>query len=84
MGWTLRSGKRAAYMDGLSDAAWVAGQFKEMRDADPALRFRAGGWLWVGGEFLVRDSQVVWCRRMRNYRGHVEVDVLKRLLGCED
>jgi len=84
MGWTLRTGKRVAYMEGISEVEWLKGQLKEMKETDKSLRFRGGNWIWVGGEFLVRDSEVVWCRRMRNVRGHVEVDSLKRLLGCED
>jgi hypothetical protein len=84
MGWSLRKGKPVAYMEGISDFEWIKGQLKEMKETDKALRFRGGRWIWVGGEFFIRDSEVVWCRRMKNYRGHVEVDSLKKLLGCED
>jgi hypothetical protein len=37
----------------------------------------------MGGEFLIREGSVVWCHRMSSYRGHAEMEVVKRLLGVE-
>lgn len=40
--------------------------------------------LWVGGEFLFRDQEVAWCHRMKTYRGHAEIDVVKKILEVEE
>lgn len=56
--------------------------------------WRGGDYRQVGGEFLFEVSggdaaeegaaKAVWCSRMRNTRGHVEVDVLRRILGLAE
>lgn len=42
---------------------------------------RGGNPTQVGGEFLFEDGQVIWCSRMKNYRGHSEIKTLRTLLG---
>lgn len=84
MGWTLKTGKRVEYMGGVSEFQWVAGQLRQVRETERHLRFKGGNWLWVGGEFMVEGGEVRWCRRMRNYRGHSDVEIVRKLLGVED
>lgn len=84
MGWTFKAGKKVEYMEGISEVQWIAGQLRQVRETQRDLRFKGGNWLWVGGEFLVEGGQVVWCRRMRDYRGHSDVEAVRRLLGVED
>jgi len=42
-----------------------------------------GNVLQIGGEFLFQDGQVVWGHRMKNMRGHADMDVIKRILEIE-
>lgn len=42
---------------------------------------RGGNPTQIGGEFLFEGGQVVWCHRMRDYRGHSEIGTLRTLLG---
>lgn len=43
-----------------------------------------GGNIWqLGGEFLMEQGQVVWCHRMRHFRNHAEVPVLRKLLELD-
>jgi hypothetical protein len=44
---------------------------------------RGGNPMQIGGEFLFENGQVVWCHRMRDYRGHAEIETLRRLVGLE-
>jgi hypothetical protein len=44
---------------------------------------RGGNPMQVGGEFLFEEGRVVWCHRMRDYRGHAEIGELRRLIGLE-
>lgn len=37
-----------------------------------------------GGEFLWVGGEVKWCHRMRDSTGHVDVDVLRRILGLSE
>ncbi|KAK5107970.1 hypothetical protein LTR62_000515 [Meristemomyces frigidus] len=83
--------QRPQYMKDISAAAWGTGQIKQMRAAvrDPdgvRLRdlVRGGNPLQIGGEFLLEDGEVVWCHRMRNYRNHAEVSVLRKLLELDE
>jgi hypothetical protein len=46
--------------------------------------FRGGNLMQIGGEFLFEDGQVLWCHRMRHYRNHAEVPVLRKLLDLDD
>ncbi|KIW09220.1 uncharacterized protein PV09_00147 [Verruconis gallopava] len=84
MKWVLRPGKNPQYMKGISSKAWVMSQVEEMNSIDERLKYRGGHMLWVGGEFLFRQSEVVWCHRMKTYRGHSEVDVIKKVLEIDE
>lgn len=84
MKWVLKPGKNPDYMKGISSKAWVMSQVDEMNNIDERLKYRGGHMLWVGGEFLFRDSEVVWCHRMKTYRGHAEIDVVKKILEVEE
>jgi hypothetical protein len=84
MGWTLSPGKRVSYMNNINEVEWLAGQFKQVAKTERNLRLKGGNWLWVGGEFLVKENRVAWCRRMRNFRGHSDVKMVMRLLGAEE
>ncbi|TKA73065.1 hypothetical protein B0A55_09501 [Friedmanniomyces simplex] len=82
---------RPEYMKDISAPAWLAGQVTTIRKslADPeGIRkrdvWRGGNPMQIGGEFLFEDGEVVWCHRMRGYRGHAEVRVLRGLLGLEE
>lgn len=46
--------------------------------------FKGGNMLQIGGEFLFRDGEVEWCHRMKNYRGHADIQVLRRVLEIDD
>lgn len=91
MSWTVRPGARVDYMNYSSEWSWVSGQVKQLRDIDKdkmdrdgqRLKFKGGNPMWIGGELLVRDSKVVWMRRMKTYRGHVGTSEIKKLLGAE-
>ena len=47
-------------------------------------RFKSGNWMQSGGEFLFQDGQAIWCHRMKNYRNHAEIGMIKRVLEIED
>lgn len=76
--------KRPGYMKQISPPAWLLEQLVQMSKTKGVKKFKGGNWLQIGGEFLFQDGQVVWCHRMKNYRNHVEVGVLKRILEIED
>jgi hypothetical protein len=82
MSWTLNMGPKNEYY-GESVAKWIHSQIKEMKNEPNDLRFRGGAWWWVGGEFLIRDGRVVWCHRMKNYRDHIELDVIRKIVGAD-
>ncbi|KAF2404690.1 hypothetical protein EJ06DRAFT_215991 [Trichodelitschia bisporula] len=85
MNWTLNPGPRTArYMAGMTGGDWVKGQIKQLRATEERLRWNAGNPFWVGGEFLIREGKMRWCHRMRGYRGHSEMDVIRRLLGVDE
>ncbi|KAF2015146.1 hypothetical protein BU24DRAFT_410819 [Aaosphaeria arxii CBS 175.79] len=44
---------------------------------------QGGDFKQVGGEFLFEGGEVKWVHRMRNTRDHVEVGVVRELLGLE-
>lgn len=44
---------------------------------------KGGNIFQVGGEFLFEGGQVVWCHRMKHWRGHAEVGVLRKLLDMD-
>ncbi|KAK5675336.1 hypothetical protein LTS10_012102 [Elasticomyces elasticus] len=82
---------RPEYMKDISAPAWLAGQMTTIRTSlkDPdGIRkrdiLRGGNPMQIGGEFLFEDGEVVWCHRMRDYRGHAEVGVLRRLLELDE
>jgi len=84
MSWSLDIGrKRPEYMKDISPPAWLAGQLKQMSQTEANLRFRGGNWLYLGSEMLFEAGEVVWVHRMKNYRDHAEVDVLRRVLGID-
>lgn len=84
MSWTLRTGPRVDYMKGINEYQWIKGQYKQVRDEQYGLRGKGGNIFWVGGEFMFKDEKPVWCHRMKNYRGHSEIETIKRLLGVEE
>jgi hypothetical protein len=84
MSWTINLGPRADYMKGINEVQWLKGQYKQVKDEDRTLRTKGGNIFWVGGEFMFKDEKPVWCHRMKNFRGHSEIDVIKRLLGVEE
>lgn len=45
---------------------------------------KGGNIFQIGGEFLFEEGEVVWCHRMKNYRNHAEVDVIRRVLELDD
>ena len=76
--------KRPEYMKNTSATAWMAGQIKEVSKTRGMKRFKGGNLFQIGGEFLFEDGNIAWCHRMKNYRNHVEIDVLKRILEIDD
>ena len=82
---------RPEYMKDVSPLAWMKGQNetikKSLRDPEGIRKrdvLRGGNPMQIGGEFLFDEGQVVWCHRMRNYRNHAEVAVLRRLLEIDE
>jgi hypothetical protein len=84
MSWTLKPGYRCEYMDGINEYKWLKGQFDQVKEEDKSLRLKGGNLLWVGGEFMFRQGEAVWCKRMKTYRGHSGIEVIKRLLGVDE
>jgi hypothetical protein len=84
MGWSLALGPKTKYFGDTGAVQWLLGQLRQMQGAEKAVRWQGGAWWWVGGEILVREGGVVWCNRMRNQRGHVEMEEVKELLGVEE
>lgn len=76
--------KRPEYMKDINPLQWINGQNKEILATKGRKRFRGGNLLQIGGEFLFQDGEVHWCHRMKNMRGHAEVDVIRRVLQIED
>ncbi|TKA63290.1 hypothetical protein B0A49_11103 [Cryomyces minteri] len=84
MSWSLSIGStKPDYMKDTTLPGWLAGQLKQMAKTDGRKKFRGGNWLQIGGEFLFQDGEVVWCHRMRNYRGHAEISQLRRVLEID-
>lgn len=83
MGWTLDIGKRPDYMKDISPPAWLAGQIVQVSKVKGRNKFKGGNLLQVGGEFLFSDEEVIWCHRMKDYRNHTEMDVLRRVLEID-
>jgi len=81
---TLNFGSRPKYHSGINEVVWIADQLVQMKRHSKTVRYKGGSWLWAGGEFLIRDGEVVWCHRMKNYRDHIEMDVVRSLLGVEE
>lgn len=75
--------RRPEYMKDISLAGWMNGQLEELAKVKGKKKFRGGNLLQIGGEFLFEDGEVVWCHRMRNYRGHAEMDVIRRVLHVD-
>ncbi|CAD0086417.1 unnamed protein product [Aureobasidium vineae] len=81
----LAGPKRPKYMKDVPFHKWQLEQWTTMAKPPKGnSRFKGGNLLQIGGEFLFQDGQVVWCHRMKNMRGHAEVDVVKRVLELED
>lgn len=77
--------KRPGYMKDIPLYQWQLKQWTTMAKPPKGnSRFKGGNLLQIGGEFLFQDGQVVWCHRMKNMRGHAEVDVVKRVLELDD
>lgn len=91
MNTSLDIGKeRPEYMKDLSIMASSKGLVKTLKKSlqdSNGLRkrdlFRGGHMMQVGGEFLFEDGEVIWCNRMKNYRSHAEVKVLRTLLQLD-
>jgi len=45
---------------------------------------RGGNPFQIGGEFLFEEGEVIWCHRMKNYRNHVEVPLIRKILELDD
>ncbi|KAK4539522.1 hypothetical protein LTR36_010867 [Oleoguttula mirabilis] len=83
--------KRPEYMAEISAPRWAYGQVttirKSLKDPDGIRKrdiVRGGNMMQIGGEFLFDEGEVVWCHRMRNYRNHAEVAVLRKLLELDE
>lgn len=76
--------RRPGYMKEVSPPAWLLEQLVQMSKTKGMKKFKGGNWLQIGGEFLFQDGQAVWCHRMKNFRNHAEITVLKRVLEIED
>lgn len=85
MTWSLNIGKRPQYaeMTALQATREAVRQTASLSESHQDAAKMAGGYLWVGGEFLIKDGKAIWCHRMKNYRDHTEMDVLTQLLGVE-
>jgi hypothetical protein len=84
MGWTLDLGStRPEYMKDISRPAWLAGQIKQVSKVPGLKKFKGGSLVQVGGEFLLENEEVIWCHRMKHYRNHTEMDVLRRILEID-
>ena len=77
-------GGRPQYMKQVSPPAWLAGQIKQVsKTKGMKKRITGGNWMQIGGEFLFENGEIRWCHRMKNYRGHAEIDVLRRILEID-
>ncbi|KXL42629.1 hypothetical protein M433DRAFT_72605 [Acidomyces richmondensis BFW] len=83
--------ERPEYMRDISVPAWLGGQVstihRSLKDPDGIRKrdiFRGGNPMQIGGEFLFDDGEVVWCHRMKNYRDHVEIRRIRKLLELDD
>ncbi|KAK5128639.1 hypothetical protein LTR08_003948 [Meristemomyces frigidus] len=83
--------ERPEYMKDISAPAWAVGQVtqirKSLKEPDGIRKrdiIRGGNPMQIGGEFLFDEGEVVWCHRMRNYRNHAEVGVLRKLLELDE
>jgi len=75
--------KRPEYMKDIDVIKWSHGQIKEVFATKGKKKFRGGNLFQIGGEFLFQDGEVHWCHRMRNMRGHAEIEVIRRVLQIE-
>lgn len=79
---------RASIKSSSTQSASKASQTSSSSGEDLKLRkrdvIRGGNPFQIGGEFLFEEGQVVWCHRMRNYRNHAEVGVIRKLLDLDD
>jgi hypothetical protein len=83
MSWSINLGRRPEYQERTTADAtgtWLR-QINSLPEDKKEKKYKGGGLLWTGGEFLIKDGKVVWCHRMKTYRDHVEMDVIKDLLG---
>lgn len=83
--------RRPEYMKDISIGAWAKGQLTQvrasMKETDGIRKrdvLRGGNPMQIGGEFLLDEGEVVWCNRMKNYRDHAEIGVLRKLLELDD
>ena len=83
MGWSLKPSNKAAFMGKLTEVQWLRGPVKQMAAADPKLRTKGGNWLWLGGELLVKNSQVIWSHKMKTHSDRPEAKLIRRILGGE-
>lgn len=78
-----RFGRKPKYMNN-GAVPMVLNTGKQMVQAGRHEIFKGGPIFQMGGEFLFEDGEAVWCHRMRNIRGHAEIDILKKVLGIFD
>ncbi|GAB7361538.1 hypothetical protein MBLNU230_g1592t1 [Neophaeotheca triangularis] len=83
MSLTLRLGGQPQYMHDVSVPDVLKGFLKELKGMRMEERFQGGNMFQIGGEFLFEEGNVRWCHRMKNMRGHAEVEDIKRVLGME-
>ena len=73
--------KNPEYMQMSFPTAIIRAFLQALRHGSKALR--GGDFSQVGGEFVLEDSRVVWCHRMKNTRDHAEFSVLRSELGYD-
>ncbi|KAF2716305.1 hypothetical protein K431DRAFT_20842 [Polychaeton citri CBS 116435] len=83
--------ERPEYMKEISTVQWLNGQMKtikaSLRDPEGIKKrdvIKGGNTFQIGGEFLFEGGEAIWCHRMKNYRNHAEVDVLRKLLELDE
>nr|POE63732.1 thioredoxin-like protein aaed1 [Quercus suber] len=83
--------RRPEYMQDISLGAWAMGQVTQVRASmkeSGGIRkrdvLRGGHPMQIGGEFLIDDGEAVWCKRMKNYRDHAEIGVLRKVLELDE
>lgn len=65
-----------------------SGNSSDIKEPTLAIRkrdiIRGGNPFQIGGEFLFEEGEVIWCHRMKNYRNHVEVPMIRKILELDE